>query len=148
MNTGQLQAIWIKRCKGGPMDPATTAELVANRGIKGNADQGGKRQVTLIEEEVWAALMAQTGGDIPPFRRRANLLVRGLSLAKSRGKVLKVGSCRIQIQGETRPCEQMEAAHPGLQQAMAAPWAGGAFGVVLENGQIQVGDAVAWEEVP
>ena len=47
------------------------------------------------------------------------------------------------IYGETRPCEQMEAAVPGLQEAMSVPWGGGAFGEVLDDGEIAVGDPVA-----
>jgi hypothetical protein len=31
------------------MDPATVATLVAGRGLVGNADQGRRRQVTVIE---------------------------------------------------------------------------------------------------
>ena len=55
---GRVLALWIKRSKGGPMDPVTVAELVVARGIRGNANQGGRRQVTLIEREVWDELMA------------------------------------------------------------------------------------------
>lgn len=50
---GRLEAIWIKRAKRGPMDPAPRARLVAGRGIAGNANQGGRRQVTVIARETW-----------------------------------------------------------------------------------------------
>ncbi len=49
---GTLTAIWLKRARRGPMDAAAHASLTAARGIDGNANQGGKRQVTIIEEEV------------------------------------------------------------------------------------------------
>ena len=44
---GRLEAIWIKRAKRGVMDPALHATLIADRGITGNANQGGRRQLRL-----------------------------------------------------------------------------------------------------
>src|SRR5919202_1521409 len=58
---GTLEAIWIKRFRRGPMDPAPTARLVAGRGIVGNANQGGKRQVTIIAREAWEAVTRELG---------------------------------------------------------------------------------------
>ena len=146
MNRGKLEAIWIKRMRRGPMDPADSAELKAGRGIVGNANQRGKRQVTIIEQEKWEELMRGLGGSLLPSARRANLMVKNIRLAESRGRVLRVGSCRIRIYGETRPCERMDEALQGLRQAMSKGWGGGAFGEILDDGSIKVGDAVCWEE--
>lgn len=144
---GRLEAIWIKRMKRGPMDPATRAHLVAARGIQDNANQGGKRQVTIIEREVWDSLMRELAADISPASRRANLMVSGVQLAGMRGRVLHIGACRIRIYGETKPCERMDEALPGLQRAMRPDWRGGAFGEVLDGGDIALGDAVWLEPV-
>lgn len=141
---GRLEAIWIKRARRGPMDPRTSAALIAGRGLEGNADQGGRRQVTLIEREVWQRHMALLGGSLDPSARRANLMVSGVPLAESRGRILSVGGCRIRIYGETKPCERMEEALAGLRAAMYPDWGGGAFGEVLDDGVIQIGDAVDW----
>ena len=40
----------------------------------------------------------------------------------------------------------MDEAWPGLQDCMRGNWGGGAFGEVLDDGQIAVGDLVQWLE--
>lgn len=145
-DTGTLERIWIKRMKGGPMDTKQGAVLRANRGLVGNANQGGRRQVTLLEAERWAAHLSALGTTLDPSVRRANLLVRGLSLAGSRGRVLRIGAVRVQIAGETKPCHQMDEVHQGLQDVMRPDWGGGAFAIVLDDGEIAVGDAITWDD--
>lgn len=145
---GELRAIWIKRFKRGPMDSFNQADLVEGKGIKDNANQGGKRQVTLIEEEVWEQLMNEVGATLEPQTRRANLMVKGISLENSRSQYLQIGDCLIRIYGETKPCERMDEAHQGLQEAMRPNWKGGAFGEVMKGGLISVGDLVKWVKEP
>ena len=149
---GTLAAIWIKRAKRGPMDAVETARLVAGLGIVGNANQGGKRQVTVMASEAWDATRADLGlkvGEGPaPIARRANLLTTGVDLADSRGRVLRVGDVRLRLNGETVPCHLMEETCAGLQEAMRPDWRGGAFGEVLDDGEIAPGDHVEWVEAP
>lgn len=142
--TGELAAIWVKRMKLGPMDATPTATLVTNKGIVGNANQGGKRQVTIIEAEKWQAIMAQMGSNLDPSTRRANLMVKGITLTNQRNRTLAIGNCHIRIWGETRPCERMDMALEGLKDALSPDWGAGAYGEVLNDGTINVGDAVSW----
>jgi MOSC domain-containing protein YiiM len=142
---GRLEAIWVKRSHRGPMDHVTTGRLVAGRGLVGNADQGRRRQVTVIEQEVWQRLMTHLNASISPAARRANLLVSGIGLAETRDWILRVGRCRLRIGGETRPCERMDEALPELRTAMKEDWGGGVFAEVLDDGEIKVGDDVVWE---
>ena len=142
---GRLQQIWIKRAHRGLMDPASDGRLEAGKGLVGSANYGGRRQVTIIAAERWAELEAALDAAIDPSLRRANLLVSGIDLVESRDRVLSVGPCRLLIGGETRPCERMEEAHPGLQDAMRRRWGGGAWALVEQGGVIHVGDDVLWE---
>ena len=144
-DVGVLRAIWIKRVRLGPMDPVGEATLVENRGILRNANQNGRRQVTLIEEEVWQQLMSQLGADLDPSARRANLMISGVRLADSRDRLLRIGECVIDIRGETRPCERMDEALPGLRDAMKPDWNGGVFGTIVVGGVIRVGDPVRFD---
>jgi len=91
------------------MDPVRAATLEAGRGLEGNANRGGRRQVTIIARERWAELMRDLGADVPPSARRANLMIAGLDLQDSRGRILRVGPARLMINGETRPCERTRA---------------------------------------
>jgi MOSC domain-containing protein YiiM len=147
---GRLETIYVKRFKGGPMDTVPEVQLEAGQGLAGNSDRGGKRQVTLLEAEVWEAVMRAMSASLPPSTRRANLVLRGVPLPRGKGegvpgRILRVGEARIRVLGPTTPCEQMEAALPGLEAALRPEWGGGVFGEVLDGGTIRVGDGVDWE---
>ena len=142
---GYVERIWLKRCRRGPMDAVARAEAVAGRGLAGNADQGGRRQVTIIARGRWDRVNEALADDVDPALRRANVLVAGIDLETARGRVLRIGPCRLRILGETRPCERMDEGCPGLRAALEPPWGGGAFAEVLDGGPIAVGDPVAWE---
>ena len=144
MPEAKLESIWIKRFRRGPMDPSTRATLKAGSGIVGNSNQGGHRQVTVISVESWRELTAELGAELDPSVRRANFLVSGVDLVDSRGRVLRIGACRLRIRGETRPCHLMEETHPGLEEAMKPGWRGGVYGEVLNDAEVAVEDEVRW----
>jgi MOSC domain-containing protein YiiM len=138
--TGRIVAIWIKRAHRGVMDAVDEAEAVAGRGLAGNADRSRRRQITIIDETAWRDASAEAGAEVDPSKRRANVMVRGINLAESRGKLLHLGDCVIRILGETRPCERMEDAQLGLRRALGSAWRAGVFGEVVEGGLLRLGD--------
>ena len=88
--------------------------------------------------------MEELGSNRPLSTRRANLIIRGLDLANSRGQLLQIGEGQVRIYGETKPCERMDEAASGLKALMYPDWRGGAYGEVLVGGVIAVGNAVQW----
>jgi MOSC domain-containing protein YiiM len=127
------------------MDSVPEASVIAGEGIAGSVDRSRRRQVTLLESEAWANCMVELGIEKDSALRRANILLRGVRLFDTRGRVLILGETRLAIGGELTPCERMEEVAPGLQDALRPEWRGGVFAQVLEDGVIRVGDAVTWE---
>ncbi|MBT8250969.1 MAG: MOSC domain-containing protein [Acidimicrobiia bacterium] len=135
-----VSALWLKPAHNGAMKPIDTLTLLEGTGIEGNADQGGWRQVTIISEDRWSQVNADLDATVDPQLRRANIMVAGLELAESRGRVLELGECLIEIRGETRPCRLMDEQHSGLRDALSSNWGGGVFGVVTRSGTVSVND--------
>jgi MOSC domain-containing protein YiiM len=141
--TGVVQELLLWPEKGCPQPVAVTqAEAVPGIGLRGDQKRGRWRQVTLLAAEAWEAATGEIGVEAPPSGRRANIVLRGLDLADTIGRRLRVGPVLIQVHGETDPCEMMERVAPGLQQALTPHRRAGVFGAVVEGGAIRVGDSV------
>lgn len=146
--SGRLEAIWTKRAHRGAMDPHESATLLAGEGLAGSVGRSRRRQVTVIEREVWDRVQEQLQSSIPYAARRANLMISGIVLEATRDRLLRIGSTLIKIGGHTTPCERMDEACEGLRAALEPHWGGGAFAQVIEGGTIRVGDAVEWVTAP
>lgn len=142
---GRVEALWLKRSHRGPMDAVREVRVSPDAGLVGGVDRSRRRQITLIEHEVWDRLVRELGGDADPSARRANLMLTGIRLMNTRGRVLRVGEARLAIGGELTPCERMDEVLPGLQAAMRPDWGGGVFAQILGDAIIRVGDAAEWE---
>ena len=143
--TGRLEAIWVKRAHRGQMDAVESAVMVAGCGIEGNADQGGRRQVTLLSADQWAKAV---GDAVDPKTRRANLLVSGLDLRHTRDCTVSIGEVELLVTGELVPCKLMDDLHPGLQELLRPDWAGGIHTQVLTSGVIKIGAEVRLASPP
>ena len=121
------------------------AEAVPGTGLQGDQKRGQQRQVTLLAAEAWEAATAELGVAAPPSARRANVVIRGLDLAGTLGRRLRVGPVLIQVHGETDPCELMNRVAPGLKETLTPHRRAGVFGAVVEGGAIAVGDPITVE---
>jgi MOSC domain-containing protein YiiM len=140
----RIETIWLKTGRRGPMQRVPEATLIEGVGLDGNAERGGRRQVTLLDADAWERATGELGIPVDPSARRANFLVRGIDLAHSVDQVLRLGSCTVRIRGETRPCGRMDEAAMGLRERLEPEWRGGVYATVVEGGPIVVGDPVAW----
>ena len=109
------------------MDPLSRVELRAGAGLVDDAKQSRTRQVTIVSRERWKAVAEALGQHVDPVLRRANLLISGVDLENSRGNILRVGSGRLRVNGETRPCERMDEPLPGLRAERRHRWGGGVY---------------------
>lgn len=142
---GKIEALWIKTArKGGPMKEVKEMTLVANKGIMGNANQGGRRQVTLLETENWTSLMNELGVNYSPIYRRSNILISGFALKETTHRIIKIGDCLLQVTMETEPCDRMNDVCQGLFPLMSYDWKGGVCTKVIKGGLIKVGDLIEW----
>jgi MOSC domain-containing protein YiiM len=129
-----------------------TTEAGVEGDYRGRIRPGGKgrRQVTLIEAESWAAAVTELGlhGDaaLPWQARRVNLLTRDIRFPREGGYVIAIGeSLRIAITIECDPCSRMDEVRPGLFAALVPDWRGGLCGKVITDGAIAVGDQIRIE---
>ena len=128
-----------------PMQRLSSA-TIGSAGVTGDVPRKNpKRQVTVVAREAWELTCVELAAPVPWIARRANLLVEGIKLEQTTGKRLRIGAILLEITGETKPCDNMDRQHPGLQVALTPNWRAGVTCHVLEPGEIKVGDAVSWE---
>ncbi len=137
---GRVTNIYLRPSARTPVREVASAEARPGGGLEGDHARGGNRQISLMEKEAWQAALQELGGkDLPPGRRRANVVVEGFSLREAFGRRIRVGDCVIDILTELAPCKLMEDVTPGLMGALKPGCRGGAYGRVVTSGRIEVG---------
>ena len=140
---GQLLGIATRPVRHAPMHEVVAARITVESGVNGDArGKPGRRQVSVITRQAWEAACAELGINLPWTTRRANLLIDGVDLQGKIGYELRVGDAVLTISGETRPCEVMERAYPGLKAALKPEWRGGVICRVTRSGEVTVGSEV------
>ena len=138
---GRLDWIGLRPVRRAAMRAVDRAEC-QDHGLAGDHARPGKRAVTLIQAEhlpVIAALAGRAG--VAPETLRRNLVVSGVNLSATRGRILAIGPALLRITGPCAPCSRMETAlGPGGYNAMRGH--GGWCAEVLDPGPISTGDRV------
>lgn len=154
---GRLGGIARHARSRAPIETLHAVSVSREEGVRGDGrgairpGKSGRRQISLIEAESWAAALRDLGKAddpaLPWHVRRANLLVEGLRLPREPGRIIAIGaSLRIEVTCECDPCSRMEEIAPGLKAALTPDWRGGVLGRVLTDGEIAVGDEVRIEQ--
>ncbi len=104
--------------------------------------KSGRRQITIMAAEDWAATLAELGVAVSWEQRRVNLLSEGIVLPRELGARLRIGQILIEITGECDPCSRMEEIATGLKAALTPDWRGGRIAKVIEGGDIAIGDEI------
>lgn len=143
---GKLVWIGLRAERRAAMDEVVTAELIAERGLRGDYTSlgrgGGKRQVSLFQAEhldVVARLLRLS--EVTPERLRRNLVVEGINLMALRARKFRVGDVWLEGTGTCEPCSKMER-ELGVGGYNALRGHGGILARVLEGGTIRLGDEV------
>lgn len=141
---GRLVGIARREKKRAEMEVLEDADISERTGVANDfRGKPGKRQVTVISAEAWAAACKELGQDLPWITRRANLLVEDVNLPQRTGDVIEVGGIRLLVTMEVDPCSRMEEQAAGLRSALTPDWRGGVACTVLKGGPIRLGDSVS-----
>ena len=140
--------------------------LLKGLGVEGDAHMGEKvkhrsrvakdpsqpnlRQVHLIHSELFEEV-AEKGFKVSPGQMGENISTRGIDLlALPTDTILKIGvEAEIQITGLRNPCYQIDSIQEGLMKAVLDKdedgnliRKAGIMGIVLQGGEIKVGDKI------
>lgn len=147
---GHVQAIYVARTGGVPMEAVEEVEAVADTGLRGDryAERTGywsgvdECQVTLIDGEIVDQIDSETDVEIEHGEHRRNIITRGVRLLDLAGKRFSVGEAVLEYDRPRPPCRYIETlTQPGMMAALAGG-RGGICARVIESGTIRVNDTI------
>ncbi|WP_370250816.1 MOSC domain-containing protein [Nioella sp.] len=138
---GRITWIGLRPARRSAMQAVDRAQAALS-GLAGDHARAGKRAVTLIQAEHLPVIAALAGlSEVSPETLRRNLVVSGLNLSATRGRILAIGDARLRVTGPCAPCSRMEhALGPGGYNAMRGH--GGWCAEILASGDIETGAPV------
>lgn len=137
---------------GKPMQSVNAMEVIASKGISGNAryferlsrstGELSRRQISLVEREQIAEHAAALGLEtIPPGAVRANIETNGINLVALVGHHIEVGEALLHLYEPRTPCRKMDAICIGLRDLMQNSRQG-VMAEIVRSGKICVGDLI------
>jgi MOSC domain-containing protein YiiM len=139
---GKVTWIGLRTERRKPLDSRKSVVAQKDVGLAGDhyASKGGKRQVTLIQQEHIMAVASMMGmAEIDPTALRRNIVVSGINLHALKGKSFRLGEAVLEYTGECHPCSRMEESlGEGGYNAMRGH--GGITCRILESGTISLND--------
>jgi MOSC domain-containing protein YiiM len=150
---GQVASLHLHPAEdGAPLQSVESIELVAAKGIVGDARYFGRlsrstgqptrRQVTLIEREQIAEHAAALGlPAIPPGAVRSNIETEGINLVSLLGRQIQIGDALLFLYAPRDPCSKMDAICQGLRARMMDNRQG-VLAEVVRSGTIRCGAAI------
>ena len=149
--SGRLEWIGVAREPHGSVESLAQARVEPGTGIAGehHATSGrSSRQVSLLQAEHLPVVAEFLGRPLlAPELLRRNLVVSGINLIALKKRRFRIGDVLLEGSGGCAPCSRMEEnLGPGGYNAMRGH--GGITAIVIEGGEIRVGDAVAVDGPP
>ncbi len=139
----KLMGIAVKDKKFAPMQTIDHAFISMDKGVENDfRGKPSSRQVTVMSQQAWQDVNSTLNMNLPWTTRRANLLVDGLDLENTTGKIITIGDVELLITQETDPCERMQQVTDGLFEALKIHWRGGVCCRVIREGRVELGDDI------
>lgn len=144
-NPGKVTWIGIRPKRREPVEEVTSVQAKAGYGLEGDhtgEKAGGKRQITLIQQEhldAVASFMDMKAVD--PGLVRRNVVVSGINLLSLKEKQFQIGTVTCEYTGLCHPCSRMEE-NLGTGGYNAMRGHGGITAKILTDGEISLGDAI------
>lgn len=140
--SGKLEWIGIRPERRIEIYTLNEVEITLN-GLVGDHNQtGGKRAITILQQEHLPVIAAFLGIEIiKPKQLRRNLTVSGINILGFRNKQFQIGEAILEGTGICAPCSRMEEefGHGGYA---AVRGHGGITAKIIKEGKIATGDKV------
>lgn len=140
----RVTGIQTKASKGLPMVSRASVLLIEHMGLEGNYHSGGSRQVSLVASEALEALSPLEGTGLCLEKYAANLITEALDYSRLEpGDRLLAGDAVLELTEVGKPCHFECTLFK--QKSVCPLTTMSAFAIVVDGGQVKVGDLLRVE---